>query len=95
MKEQAPTTAEHVRDVFEQSMGMLCTASADGYFVHINPRWGQVLGYPNEQLQAVPFEEFIHLDDREATKTEFAQLAENAQNTAFTNRFRCANGSYK
>ena len=43
MKERVSTTAKQKQDVFEQSMDMLCTASADGYFVHINPRWEQVL----------------------------------------------------
>jgi diguanylate cyclase (GGDEF)-like protein/PAS domain S-box-containing protein len=80
---------------FELSGDLLCTTDLDGAFVHFNDAWQQTLGWTREELQAQPFIEFVHPDDREHTLAETARLAEGDSTTSFTNRYRTKDGSYR
>ncbi|MFP4007529.1 MAG: PAS domain S-box protein [Spirulinaceae cyanobacterium] len=82
-------------NVFELSPDMMCIAGFDGYFHLLNPTWEKVLGYSNKELQAQPFLEFVHPDDRQSTLEAAQGLVEGQNYINFENRYRCKDGSYR
>ena len=74
---------------------MLCIAGFDGYFKKLNQAWTLTLGFTEEELQARPYLEFVHPDDRKATITEAAKCTQGFSVVWFENRFICRNGSYR
>jgi two-component system, cell cycle sensor histidine kinase and response regulator CckA len=81
--------------LFEHALDLMCVAAIDGYFKQLNSSWTSVLGWSLEELMAVPFIEFVHPDDLEATQRAAAQLARGADVAAFLNRYRHKDGSYR
>ncbi|MGC1373752.1 MAG: PAS domain S-box protein [Candidatus Sulfotelmatobacter sp.] len=77
------------------SIDMLCTAGFDGYFKHVSPAFEKILGFTGEDLLSKPYLEFVHPDDREATQTESARLANGESTFSFENRYLCKDGDYK
>ena len=87
---------EEVARFFSVSLDLLCIASFDGYFRRVNPAWEKTLGFSIPELTSKPFIEFVHPADRAATLAEAGRLTEHEHDTvAFTNRYRCADGSYR
>jgi PAS domain S-box-containing protein len=80
---------------FTLSLDMLCTAGFDGYFSTLNPAWTRTLGWTIEELQAKPFMEFVHPDDRAATVRETLRLQQGLDVISFENRYRHKDGSYR
>jgi len=87
---------EEINRFFNLSLEMLCIADFNGYFKRLNPAWEKVLGFSNAELLAKPFIEFVHPDDRTRTAAEAQKLSsEEYETVSFTNRYVCADGSYK
>jgi PAS domain S-box-containing protein len=80
---------------FTLSMDLLCIANFNGYFLRLNPAWERTLGISRTELLAKPWLDFVHPDDREATVNARATIVNDIELTAFENRYRCADGSYK
>jgi PAS domain S-box-containing protein len=80
---------------FALSRDLFCTIGFDGYFKDLNPAWEKTLGYTRAELLAVPFVEFIHPDDQQATTTEADKISAGNTLIAFENRYRCKDGSYR
>lgn len=74
---------------------MLCIADFKGYFIHINEAWEKTLGWSQEELTSVPFVDFVHPDDRDATAAEAKSVSDGMHTISFQNRYRCKNGTYK
>ncbi|HWO47282.1 MAG TPA: PAS domain S-box protein, partial [Solirubrobacterales bacterium] len=85
---------ERARHFFDLSRDMLCTASAEGYFVELNDAWTQHLAYSLDELRAVPFIERVHPEDRERTEAESAGLFQGAETLQFENRYLAKDGSW-
>lgn len=81
--------------LFRVSVGLLVTLDSNGYFRHVNPAWGRLLGWSPEEMTAKPFIEFVHPDDRPATTAEAAALFEGKMTIRFDNRYQCKDGTYK
>ncbi|MEQ9323617.1 MAG: PAS domain-containing protein [Polyangiaceae bacterium] len=77
------------------SHDLFCTASGDGYFTWVSDRFTEVLGHSAEVLLTTPFIEFVHPDDVDATLAEVATLAQGVPTVQFSNRYRCADGSWR
>ncbi|MBE0620233.1 MAG: PAS domain S-box protein [Burkholderiales bacterium] len=80
---------------FAHSIDLLCIAGFDGHFKRLNPAWTSTLGWTLQELEATPFLDFVHPEDREATQAELAKLTRGADRIFFENRYRHQNGSYR
>jgi PAS domain S-box-containing protein len=86
---------EQLEHFFTMSGDLLCIANFDGYFARVNASWTRLLGYSATELLSRPYIEFVHHEDREATVVVAANLQRGEPLSAFENRFRCKDGSYK
>ncbi|HEV3271360.1 MAG TPA: ATP-binding protein [Candidatus Methylacidiphilales bacterium] len=80
---------------FTLTNDLLCVAGFDGYFKKVNPAWEKTFGYTNNELTSRPFEQFLHPDDVEKTRHEFARQLSGHDVISFENRYRCKDGSYR
>lgn len=90
--------ADEMRDLrrlFELAQDLLCVATTDGYFLRVNPAFERALGYSPEELKSQTFLEFVHPDDREATRAELDRLSEGHAVIDFENRYRAKDGGYR
>jgi PAS domain S-box-containing protein len=86
---------EQLERFFTMSGDLLCIAGFDGYFTRVNESWTRTLGHTTAELLSGPFIEFVHQEDREATRTMFAALMRGTPVQGFENRYRCTDGSYR
>jgi len=84
-----------IKNFFHLSLEIMCVASLDGYFKRINPSFTRILGYETQELLDLPFIDFVHQDDVEATLQAVQQLSEGKELIGFENRYRCHDGSYR
>jgi PAS domain S-box-containing protein len=93
---EARQRAEQERDrFFVLSHDLFCVAGYDGYFKRLNNSWMEVLGYSAEELMTLPYLEFVHPEDREATLAEARKLVTGATVVAFENRYGTKSGHYR
>lgn len=88
------TTQKEFQNFIELSKDLVCIANVSGLFHKVNPAFTAVLGYEKEELEGVPFVNFIHPDDLEKTFKEVEKLAMGDKTISFENRYRCKNGKY-
>jgi PAS domain S-box-containing protein len=86
---------DDLRPFFDQSLDLLCIAGFDGYFKRLSQTWSARFGYTLEELKARPFLDFVHPEDREATRAEMDKLAKGGKTLFFENRYRIQDGSYR
>ena len=80
---------------FRLSLDMLCVANLDGYFKRVNPVWERVLGWSESDLISRPYMDFIHPDDRDATRADRQQLSEGRELVYFENRYFHKDGTIR
>jgi PAS domain S-box-containing protein len=89
----ADRTAERDR-IWQVSEDLLGVADAEGIWLSVSPSWTRVLGWEAEELVGRTSEWLEHPDDRMATRSEVARLAQGETTFHFENRFRAKNGEY-
>ncbi|MFV8370610.1 PAS domain-containing protein [Flavobacterium sp. LB2R40] len=82
------------QNFIDLSKDLVCIANVNGLFYKVNPAFTKVLGYSKEELEGVPFTNFIHPDDLASTYLEVEKLAKGELTISFENRFRSKNGDY-
>jgi PAS domain S-box-containing protein len=82
-----------VERIFELSLDMISVAGLDGHFKAVNPAFERTLGYTPEEMLSRPFLDFVHPDDRQATREVFADILGGHEVNEFENRYICADGS--
>src|SRR5665213_2459188 len=84
-------------DFFWTSPDLLTVFGTNGELILVNPAWHNSLGWDLEELKGVPFEDFVHPDDVEATSNEFRQVLRGSKEIrrGFVNRQRARDGSYR
>lgn len=88
-------TETQLAHFFNESLDLLCVAGMDGYFIRLSPSWQDRMGWTLEELQARPFLDFVHPDDREATLAQIDKRNETTEVILFENRYRHRDGSYR
>lgn len=78
----------------EVSLDMLALATVKGYYMTLNDRWSQTLGWSQDELKSRPYIEFVHPDDVMATLREAHALSQGVVTVSFENRYRHKNGSW-
>jgi two-component system, NtrC family, sensor kinase len=61
---------------FNYAKEMLCIASFEGYFLHLNPMFEKTLGWSNTELKKKLFIEFVHPNDRKNTLNAIRDLGD-------------------
>ncbi|MEO5366573.1 MAG: PAS domain S-box protein [Magnetococcus sp. WYHC-3] len=92
---RVPEATTNLQSFFDLIPDLACVATSDCYFQKLNPAWEKLLGYTREELQAKPFLDLIHPDDRERTLAEVERQMQGRWTFNFVNRYRCKNGSYR
>jgi PAS domain S-box-containing protein len=80
---------------FNLSPDMLCVAGFDGYLKRVNPAWQKILGYSEAQLLSRPYAEFVHPDDRGATRAEAEKVSGGQSVMYFENRYLHKDGTIR
>lgn len=80
---------------FDLSSDMVCTASLQGCFLQLGGSWEATLGWSAHELRSRPLPEFVHPDDREATRAALAELADGATRVEFANRHETKDGAWR
>jgi len=80
---------------FNVSIDLLCIASAEGYFLRLNPVWESTLGYSRQELMTQQFLDLVHPEDLLRTQEAISTLASQKKVIHFDNRYRCKDGSYR
>jgi PAS domain S-box-containing protein len=86
-----------IGDFFYSSPDLLSVFGKDGELIQVNPAWHHMLGWDFDELRGVPFADFVHPDDVQATEDEFRIVIRGPDETrrGFVNRQRCRDGSYR
>lgn len=80
---------------FELSQDLFCVAGTDGYFKRVNPAFEVTTGYTAEELQARPFLDFVHSQDKQRTREVHATVIRGESIRDFENRFVRKDGALR
>lgn len=83
---------EQLNKFFDLSGDLLCIAGFDGYFKKINPTVSRILGYTQQELMALPINDFVFEDDRADTQGSRRHVYEGKPLLNFENRYITKSG---
>ncbi|QHI97548.1 GAF domain-containing protein [Xylophilus rhododendri] len=93
-KEVALRTADR-NHLWQLSRDVLLVARFDGEIVAVNPAWEATLGWTERELLGRSFMDLVHPDDLAHTADGAQALAGGTAFSAFENRYRHRDGSYR
>jgi PAS domain S-box-containing protein len=74
---------------------LLAVIGFDGHFRRISSSWERIIGISEKEIMSRPYLDLVHPDDRPATMACAQSIASGNPATAFENRYRTADGSYR
>lgn len=77
------------------NLDLLCVADLDGYFIEVNRRFTDVLGYHTDELNGKRFLDLVHPDDIQPTLDVLADLPVTRRVEGFINRYLTIDGRYE
>ncbi len=80
---------------FSISSDLMAVAGKDGLLKKVSSSLVNTLGYSEDTLLTTPFFEFIHPDDKDATRKNIDALNLGLRSIGFENRYRAADGNYR
>jgi PAS domain S-box-containing protein len=80
---------------FTLALDILGIAGFDGRLLQVNPAWGRVLGYADEELRRLSGLDLIHPEDRPVMEQRMEDLKRGESISHFEGRYRHKNGSYR
>jgi PAS domain S-box-containing protein len=95
VEEAAREKNEDLDRIFNLSKDLMGTATMDGRFIRLNPAFQELLGQTQEELKGRGFMDFVHPDDRDATRNAMLDLRAGRDIIDFVNRQLCHDGSYR
>src|SRR5690349_1602162 len=84
---------EHLMDLFEKTLDLVCIVDKPGWFIDINQAVVRTLGYSREELFSQPVSYFIHPDDSERTARRRFELLKETPLVNFQNRYVTKSGA--
>lgn len=93
--DQTPSPADIGNRIFELTHDFICVIGFDTYFRYVNSAFAETLGYTRAEMKATPFLEFVHPQDRVATREKFAAAIKGSDLDRFENRYRCKDGTHR
>jgi PAS domain S-box-containing protein len=90
--------AESLRDrnrIWTLSQELMLICDYAGVICNINPAASRILGWTPGQMVGRHLHEFLHPDDVEKTAAEVSKLSSGSTASAFENRYRHKDGTYK
>ncbi len=87
--------SDELERYFKSSLDLLCIATTEGELVRLNPEWEKVLGYSISELEGCSFFDFVHEEDKPATRQALSKLDNQEEVQNFENRYRCKDGTYR
>jgi PAS domain S-box-containing protein len=79
----------------ELSVDMLCVLGYDGYYKRVNEAFERTLGFTEDELLDRPFVDFVHPDDREASRSDLDSLESGRRTGVHEERHLHKDGSYR
>ncbi|MBD9504847.1 response regulator [Pseudomonas sp. PDM23] len=95
VQEEARQRTRERDRVWTVSQDLLCVLDHQGVLLNVNPAWGSLLGWSEEQLTGRNSEELVHPDDLAPSIAIRSTLARGERLQHFENRLRHADGSYR
>ncbi len=93
LRERSDLAESDFRTVFDQSPMGKVLAGPDGRMIRVNPAFSEMVGYPAERLEHLPFLEITHEEDRAASVAFVRALLAGESSTAtIEKRYRHADG---
>jgi PAS domain S-box-containing protein len=80
---------------FNLSIELLAIANYRLELIQVNPTWGTVLGYTDEELKAQPFVDLIHPEDRASTLETIMKVMSGEAPAYFESRVRTKSGGHR
>ncbi|HEU4321945.1 MAG TPA: PAS domain S-box protein [Roseiflexaceae bacterium] len=88
--------ADPYRFFFENTLDLLAIVGSNGFFLQLNPRWEQLLGYSREELLTRPLLDFVHPEDLPAMQAALGfWAAGQVLAEPLECRLRCRDGGYR
>ena len=81
--------------IWNVSEDLLGVSNFAGYFISINPAWSRLLGWSEQEIQAMHVNELRHPDDKAHSEAGRAQLAQGVPTVRMENRLRHKDGSWR